>query len=50
MNSTIFFEKHRKEWDKSGIYVIEQPLFKYNGRPMYKVGYASTFLSNRLSD
>lgn len=54
MDSTDFFKDtdFNKKWKrKSGIYVIENPLFtKYVGFPVYKTGYARHSLYTRIAD
>jgi hypothetical protein len=54
MESKKFFEdkEFNKRWKgKSGIYIIENPLFtKYVGYPVYKTGYARNSLYTRIAD
>ena len=54
MDSTLFFKDNTINSlykDKSGLYVIEQPLFsKELGYPVYKIGYAKNSLYVRISD
>jgi hypothetical protein len=52
MNSNDFFadKNLRKKWSVSGLYVIEQPVFISNGKPIFKVGYASENLVVRLTN
>jgi hypothetical protein len=54
MDSTLFFEDteiNSKFKDKSGIYVIEQPLFSRSlGYAVFKIGYAKNSLYTRMSD
>lgn len=51
MNSNEFFLNHTKKWNgKQGIYVIENPLFKVEGKRIFKIGYARDSLTKRISD
>ncbi len=52
MNSESFFASEKGEYYKTrqGVYVINMPLFKENGRNIYKVGYARDNLEKRLKD
>jgi hypothetical protein len=52
MNSEDWFKQEGSKWkDKSGIYVIEQPLFSLKlGFPVYKIGYARHSLYTRVRD
>jgi hypothetical protein len=53
MDSTFFFkdtETNSEFKNKSGLYVIEQPLFSRElGYPVYKIGYAKNSLYTRIS-
>lgn len=52
MDSNDWFKQEGSKWkDKSGIYVIEQPLFSIKlGFPVYKIGYARHSLYTRVRD
>lgn len=52
MDSEKWFKEEGSKWkDKSGIYVIEQPLFSLKlGHPVYKIGYARHSLYTRIRD
>lgn len=52
MDSEEWFKNESSKWkNKSGIYVIEQPLFSLKlGFPVYKIGYARHSLYTRVRD
>lgn len=52
MDSEDFFKNQWGRYfkDKQGVYVINMPLFKENGKNIYKVGYARDSLYKRIRD
>jgi hypothetical protein len=49
MDSEYFFNNFR-DLRIPGLYIIEQPLFRYKGKEVYKVGYARDSLYKRVRD
>ena len=52
MDSEVFFKSEKAKYYKTrqGVYVINMPLFKDDGKDIYKVGFARDNVEKRLKD